>query len=192
MTFMTYLWNNTSLPLKNLNYLILKRPVLNNDLNLKLEVQGLVDSFILLKRNLVSYTRVENREFCIFKKLLSQKITNLVCAFLSFLFVLFFEHIHFNKQTSKNYINNIRKKILCKKTNMTSPLKKEKKKTNKKRRKSTDICRHIRTNQPTRPTIFPPNHAPFYFAMFRKKGPHLWKYFSHFLRWFSLIFSWAS
>ena len=49
MTFMTYLWNNTSLPLKNLNYLILKSPVLNNDLNLKLEVQGLVDSFYIVK-----------------------------------------------------------------------------------------------------------------------------------------------
>lgn len=155
MTFMTYLWNNTSLPLKNLNYLILKRPVLNNDLNLKLEVQGLVDSFILLKRNLVSYTRVENREFCIFKKLLSQKITNLVCAFLSFLFVLFFEHIHFNKQTSKNYINNIRKKILCKKTNMTSPLKKEKKK-NKQEKK--EKYRHLQTYK--NKSTYPPNHLP--------------------------------
>ena len=164
--------------------------MLNNDLNLKLEVQGLVDSFILLKRNLLSYTRVENREFCIFKKLLLQKITNLVCVFLSFLFVLFFEHIHINK-LQKTILTIFEKKYSVKRQT-TSPLKKEKKKTNKKRRKSTDICRHIKTNQPTRPTIFPPNYAPFYFAMFRKKGPHLWKYFSHFLRWFSLIFSWAS
>lgn len=142
------------MPLKNLNYLILKSPVLNNDLNLKLEVQGLVDSFILLKRNLLSYTRVENREFCIFKKLLLQKITNLVCVFLSFLFVLFFEHIHINKQTSKNYINNIRKKILCKKTNDVTTKEREKKNKQEKKEK----YRHLQTYK--NKSTHPPNHLP--------------------------------